>query len=77
MADAFSFRAASPVVITAPVSTSSGLQPAPEYERSMNLPSASVSMRRSETYGEHHLGAMHRGALDDGIGARKTDALTL
>ena len=51
MADAFSFRAASPVVITAPVSTSSGLQPAPEYERSMNLPSASVSMRRPETYG--------------------------
>jgi hypothetical protein len=41
-------RAASPVVITAPVSTSSGDQPASLYERAMNLASASVSMRRSE-----------------------------
>ena len=51
MAPAFSWRAASPVVITAPVSTSSGAQPASRYERSMKAPSASVSMRRPDAYG--------------------------
>jgi len=36
-----------------------------------------VDAALGDVRGEHHLGAMHRGALDDGIGARKTDALTL
>jgi hypothetical protein len=51
MADAFSFRAASPVVIAAPVSMSSGFQPASAYERSMNFARASVSIRDGEEYG--------------------------
>ena len=51
MALAFCCRAASPVVMTAPVSTSAGVHPAWAYARSMNAPSAAVSMRRPVAYG--------------------------
>ena len=50
-AAAFSFRADSPVMITAPVSTSAGVKPARRYASSAMRPTASPSTSTGESSG--------------------------